>query len=810
MQILLQDLRYSLRQLIRSLGFTLTAVISLALGIGATSAVFSVIYAALVNPFPYPSAGRIVRPILASKSSPEYMPVLTGPQIRQVRQNAAVEDVLAMDYQSLTLSSKGLQQSLRAISLISTGFQDLGVPPALGRGILPSDSVDGQDPEPVVVLSYKSWEKYFSKRPDVLGQVVQLDHKNYAIVGVAGARFNWYSGDIYLPLKIDQSQVHEYAADLLLRRGVTREMAGASLQQDFEQFGRDMPNHFPEKFTVRFQGLNDWVVNSISGTLYLLFGAVSLLLAIGCGNVSILLLARGTSRQHELAVRSAIGAQRLRIARQLLTEALLLASIGAALGVLTSYLMLLFIKVLLPRWAFAPEVSIRINPAVLLFGVAVALATGVLFGMWPAWRFSRAQPGHAMQLNTRVVKGSVGGRRSYDLLVAGQIGLTLMLLAFAGFAMEGFVKLMHMPLGYDPHNILAVGLTLHDGTYTSWAGRGAYFEQLRAKIAAVPGVSMAAISTSATPPQNVWNGRFEILGKPPAEEQLALIELVSPEFFATLRIPMLQGRIWNAAENRQGAHVAVINRTMAKRYFPNGDAIGHSIKFPTIENRPPASFTVENAAQSWLQIIGIVEDNLNSGLRKPVRPAAFIPYTIWLVNFTEILARTEMPPLSLQHAVSDQVNSVSDAQPAEMDDMETWIPQFPEWGQEHLTAWIFGIFASLALVLAAVGLYSVVSYTVAQRTNEFGIRVALGAPRGHLLRLLLSSTAMSVAGGIVAGLALTVATHSFLGKWTEGNSRDPVVLLAGITLLVLVAGAACAIPAWQASRTDPIAALRAE
>jgi predicted permease len=810
MQTLLQDLRYSSRQLIRNPGFTLTAVVSLALGIGATTAVFSVIYAALLNPYPYPSANRIVRPVLASKSSPEYMAELTGPQIRQLREKTVVEDVLAMDFQALTLSTQGFQQPIHAIGLISTGFQDLGVAPALGRGILPSDSVDGHDPEPVVVLSYKTWEKYFSKRSDVLGKVVQLDHKSYAIIGVAGPRFNWYSGDVYLPLKIDQGQAHMYMADLLLRRGVTREMANAALQPDFEQFGRDMPNHFPEKFTVSVQGLNDWVVKSISGTLYLLFGAVALLLAIGCGNVSILLLARGTSRQHELAVRSAIGAQRLRIVRQLLTEALLLASIGAALGVLTSFLMLAGFKVLLPRWAFAPEVSIRINLPVLLFSVAVALATGVLFGLWPALRLSRAQPGHAMQLNTRVVKGSVGGRRAYDLLVAGQIGLTLLLLALAGFAMEGFVKLMHKPLGYDPHNILWVGLPLHDGTYTSWAGRGAYFEQLRARIAAIPGVSMAAISTSATPPQNVWNGRFEILGKPPAEEQLALIELVSPEFFATLRIPLMQGRIWDAAENRQGARVAVINRTMARLYFPNGDAIGHSIKFPTIENRPPASFTVENAAQSWLQIIGIVEDNVNSGLRKPVRPAAFIPYTIWLVNFTEVLARTEVPPLTLQRAVSDQVKSVSDAQPAEVDDMETWIPQEPEWGQEHLTAWIFGIFASLALVLAAVGLYSVVSYTVAQRTNEFGIRMALGAPRGHVLRLLFASTAVSVGGGIAAGLALTFAMHSILTKWAEGNSRNPLILLAGIALLILVAGAACAIPAWHASRVDPIAALRTE
>jgi hypothetical protein len=249
--------------------------------------------------------------------------------------------------------------------------------------------------------------------------------------------------------------------------------------------------------------------------------------------------------------------------RQLLTEALLLASIGAALGVATSYGILAGIKVLLPRYAFAPEVVIRINLPVLLFSVAVALATGVLFGLWPALQLSRTQAGQAMQSNARRVAGSIHGRRAHTVLVAGQIALTLLLLAAAGSAMKGFSQLLHEPLGYDPQNVVAVGLPLHENAHTSWAGRGAYFEQLRSRIAETPGVTSAAISTNATPPENNWNGRFEILGRPASEEQLALIELVSPEFFATLRIPLLQGRIWDATESRNGAHLAVINRTMA-------------------------------------------------------------------------------------------------------------------------------------------------------------------------------------------------------------------------------------------------------
>ena len=812
MRTVFSDLRYANRQLIKNPGFLLTTVVSLALGIGATTAVFSVIYAALLNPYPYPAADRIVRMTLTSKSSPDYWAELNGPQVRQLRELPIVQNLLAMDYHHFTLTGSAVQENINEVGLIASGFNDLGVPPVLGRGILPSDAHEGSDPAPVVVLSYKFWQKNFSGNPDVLGKVLELDHRSYTIVGVAAPRFTWYNADLWMPLKLTQSRDLMLIVDVRLKPGVSRAAANAALQPMFEQIAREMPNHFPEKFKVQVQGLNDWVIKSMGGTLYLLFGSVALLLAIGCGNVSILLLARGTGRQHELAVRSAVGAQRRRIVRQLLTEALLLASIGAALGVATSYGILAGIKVLLPPYAFAPEVVIRINFPVLLFSVAVALATGVLFGLWPALQLSRTQAAQAMQSNARRVAGSVHGRRAHTVLVAGQIALTLLLVAAAGSAMKGFTKLLHEPLGYDPHNVVAVGLPLQENTYTSWAGRGAYFEQLRARIAETPGVSSAAVSTDATPPENNWNGRFEILGRPASEEQLALIQLVSPEFFATLRIPLLQGRTWDATENRNGAHLAVINRSMAKLYFPNGDAIGHSIKFPTIENNPPVSYAASNAAQSWLQVIGIVEDNLNNGLRKPVRPAAFVPYTLWLVNFTQILVRTQVPIPTMLKPILAQVHAVNPAQQtfAGIEDLSTWIMATQEWQNEHLTAWIFGVFAALALVLAAIGLYSVVSYTVAQRTNEFGIRMALGAPRGHVLRLVYSSTLVNVGSGITAGIALSFGLNSVLARWAEGSTRDPIILLEGTVLLVLVSAVACVLPARQATTVDPMTALRRE
>jgi predicted permease len=812
MQTLLRDLRYSLRQLVKNPGFTLTAVISLALGIGATTAVFSVIYAALMNPYPYPAADRIVRLTVQSKAGSSDWVNLNGQQVEQLRQLPVVESLLAMDYHPMILTGHDLPENVNAIGLISNGFEDLGLPPVLGRGLLPSDAIDGQDPQAVTVLSYKFWQKQFFADPDVLGRKLQLDRKTYVIVGVAAPRFTWYSADVYLPLRLTKDLGPTCIVNLRLRPGVTHAAADAALQPVLDQFATDMPKHFPEHFKVQVEGLNEWVVRSISGTLYMLFGAVALLLAIGCGNVSILLLARGAARQHELAVRFAVGAHRRRIVRQLLTESLLLAAIGAALGVLTSYGILAGIQALLPRYAFAPEVVIRINFPVLLFSVGVALGTGVLFGLWPALQLSRTQVGQMMQSNVRRVAGSVRGRRTHNMLIAGQIALTLLLLAGAGSAMEGFVRLMHKPLSYDPHNVMSVGIPLHENSYTTWAARATYFEQLRAKVAEIPGVTMAAISSNATPPRNGWNSRFEILGQPSVEQQMGSINLVSPGYFSALRIRLLQGRIWNETENHNGARVAVINRTLAQRYFPNGDALGHSVKLPGFEDRPPAILSAPNIADSWLPIVGIVEDARNDGLRNPIKPAVFVPYTLSMSRGTQILVRSEVPPLTLLHAVRVQLTAVDPDQQTHsiVEDLETWISDQPEWQQEHLAAWIFGVFAWLALALAAAGLYSVVSYTVAQRTNEFGIRMALGAQPGHVLRIVFASTLGSVGSGILAGLALTLAMNTILAKWAEGNSRDPIILLGGTLLLSAISGIACAIPARRASEVDPMTALRCE
>jgi putative ABC transport system permease protein len=814
MRTLLQDFRYSLRQLIKAPGFTLTAVLSLALGIGATTAVFSVVYAVLMDPYPYAAPDRMVHMRLKDSAGQERGFGLNGAQWQVIRKSPAVEDAFISDDWSLTVTGHDLPEDVNGVYVTSNTFNYLGVPPALGRGLVPSDAIDGQDPQPVVVLSYKFWQRHFGSDPAVLGRTLQLVRKNYTIIGVAAPRFTWDDGDVYLPLKVTQDPVRAYYVGLRLKPGVTHKQADSALTPLIRQFAKESPANFPThwaQFTV--VGLNEDFVHRLGGTLYLLFTAVALLLAIGCGNVSILLLARGTARQHEFAVRAAIGATRRRIIRQLLTESLLLSLTGAGLGVLLAWRLLALIVSMLPQYSFPHEAAIQINIPVLVFSVAVALLTGILFGLWPALQFSRPEVSQVMQSSGRRIAGGVRGRLTNNVLIAAQIALTLVMLAGAGAAMEGFLRLLHTPLGYDPHNVMSVGIPVHEGTYKTWAERSAYFELLRNKVATVPGVTMAAISTNATPPSNGYNIGVQILGQAPRDNQEIRLNFVNQGYFPILRIALAQGRLWSETENHNAARVAIINQTMARLYFPGGDVLGHSLKIPEMAaNAGPPFNLAAPGAGDWLQIIGVIADKRDDGLEKPILPEAFVPYTLYMRMGTQILVRSDVPPLSLLHAVSAQVNAVDPDQQVNSGvlDLDHWITTQQEWQQEHLVAWLFGAFAVLALLLAAVGLYSVVSYTVEQRTNEFGIRMALGAQPAHVLHIVFRSMLPSVGGGMLAGVLLVLVLNKLLAQWATGSSRDPLVLLAVVLLLLMASAIACALPARRASEVDPMTALRCE
>jgi putative ABC transport system permease protein len=810
MHSILQDLRYALRQLRKSPGFTFTAILSLALGIGATTAVFSVIYAILVNPYPYANPDRMVHMRLIDSDGHERGFGTTPAQWQQIRKSPVVEDAFIANEWNLTVTGHDFPEDVSADLVSSNAFNFLGVPAALGRGLQPSDALDGQDPQPVVVLSYKFWQRHFLADPSVIGKTMQMVRKTYTIVGVASPRFTWDDADVYTPQKITADPLLGFYCGVRLKPGVTHDQANAALQPLLEQFAKETPKHFPkETFRVHVIGLNDDFLKQLGPSLALLFAAVALLLAIGCGNVSILLLARGTSRQQEFAVRSAIGAGRRRLIAQLLTESLLLSVTGAALGVGLAYVSLAKIVALLPPYAFPHEAAIHINLPVLVFSVAIALLTGVIFGLWPALQLSRPDVSQSLQSGTRKVAGSVRGRRTLALLIGGQITLTLLMLSGAGAALQGFLRLANVSLGYDPHNIMSVGIPVHENTYGTWADRANHFEQLRAAVAAVPGVRIAAISTNATPPSNGSDTKFEILGKPATQDQSVRANFVSPGYFTVLGIALSQGSIWDESENHNAAPVIVINQSLARLYFPNGDALGHSIKIP-FPSEPPFNL-VSTTSSGWLRIVGVIVDKRDDGLRNPIKPEAFVPYTLWLRMGTQILVKSSVPPLTLMTAIRKQIAAVDSDQQAEGDpqDLEHWIMNQPEYASIQFISWLFGIFAALALVLAAVGLYSVVSYSVAQRTNEFGIRLALGAQREHVLQIVFRSVLGSVGVGVALGLVLTLVLNRILVKMAvEGSWGDATVVLSATAVLCAVALLACAIPARRASRIDPMVALR--
>jgi predicted permease len=814
MQAVFQDIRYGFRQLVRLPGFTLTAVLSLALGIGATTAVFSVVYGFLIDPYPYMGADRMVHLRIDTGKAQLNGVGLTAGQWQQIRKSPVVDDAFLADEWNLTVTGADLPEDVNADFFSSNTFQYFGVPPALGRGLQPSDAIDGEDPQPVVVLGYKFWQRHFNSDKSVLGKTIQMVRKNYTIVGVAAQRFTWDDADVYLPKKITQDPVPAFYVGVRLKPGISQAAAESALDPLIKQFAQETPKHFPTvPFHLKLRGFNDDFLERLGGIPYLLFGAVSMLLLIGCGNVSILLLARAITRNHEFAVRAAIGASRGRIIRQLLTESLLISLTGAALGLFIAYRCLDLIVANLPQNSIPHEAAIHINLPVLLFSMAVAVATGILFGLWPALQVSKPNVSQIMQAATRKVAGSVSGRRFHGSLIAGQLALTLLMLTTAGAAIKAFLSMLHMNLGYDPHNIMSVGIPVHEGTYKTWAERASYFERLRASVAEVPGVTMAAISTNATPPSNGRGTHFEILGRPSGTEQPARVNFVSPEYFPALRIPMAQGRIWDETENHHGAPVVVVNQTLAKRYFPDGDAIGHSIKFPDLRDEPPFTLTAAGADGNLL-IVGIIQDKLDDGLANPILPEAFVPYTMGLRMGTQILVRSEGTPLSLLHAVSAKVNSIDHDQQTNSgtEDLEHWIQNEPEWARGRLLTWLFGAFAVLALVMSAVGLYSVVSYSVVQRTNEFGIRMALGAQRTHVLGIVFRSTVVSVGGGIATGMVLTLALSKLMAHWSAAgtNSAEPLVLIGATLVLALVAALACTVPARRAAGVDPMKAIRYE
>jgi putative ABC transport system permease protein len=809
MQILLQDLRFAIRQIFRNPGFSLTSILSLTLGIGATIAVYSILYDAVLHPWPYAGIDRIVDVWITDSAGRNGSWGLTGPQIRQLRQAHAVEDIAAFSFASKTVTGSDVPDDVTAIEMTGNAFQFLGLTPLLGRYFVPAASPDDQDPQPVAVLSYKFWQRHYRGDPAVVGKTIQLSHKAYSILGVMPTRFTWMDGDVYTPMKLESDQMHRYASKIKLKPGVSFSAATEEFRPLYQEFDRQATNLFPKQYKISVRGLAETYTSDLKKTMYLLFGAVALLLAIGCGNVSILLLARGTARQHEFAVRSAVGASGFRIVRQLLTESLLLSLAGAGMGIFVAYRAIAFIIPRLPDHSYPYEADFHINLPVVYFSVGLAVLSGIIFGLFPALQSARPEISQVMQASMRRLTGSVSGRRLHMGLIAGQIALTLLLMTAAGAAIQSFLHMLHVPLGYDPQNVMSIVIPLNDNTHTTWADRSRFFTQLREKVAGTRGVLSAGISANATPPDSGWVLPVEILGKPASQAQEAHLEFVSPEYFSALQIPLEKGRFWEQSEIARGAGLVLVNQAFVRRYMAGGDALGHSVRVPQFSSLPPMMLTATGAS-GWLPVIGVVADSLDDGLEKPAAPAVYAPYTLMTWPATQILVRTRDKPLALLHSIRQQIASVDPDQQilSDVRDLNGWIQREPEFARGRLISILFGAFAVLALTLAAVGLFSVVSYTVVQRTSELGVRIALGAQRRDVLRLVALSAGTSVGLGILAGLALSFGLNHMISRWIEGGTRDPFLVLLASAVLIGVAALACLIPARRAIAIDPMRALR--
>jgi predicted permease len=817
------DTRYALRSLSKSRGYTVVAVFSLALGIGATTAMFSLIYAALLHPFPYANADRIMNPGIVTLEGPSQFWFATlMPQFEALRKAKSIEGLLGFRNANAELTGGDLPEDVDMMYLSENADTFLGVPALLGRGIQASDAKSGG--QHVAVLNYRFWQRHFQGDKTVIGRTLQIEGDNYTIVGVMPVSFAFNdtmgASDVYVPGSLQRDTasppIHAmYIPWIKVKANMSLATADAELDAIVHHFAEETPDHFTKKFRVQLQPIIAPYQERTGHTLALLLAGVLLLLAIGCANCSILLLARGEARQHELAVRSAVGASRWRIIRQLLVEAMVISFSGAVLGLAASYWLAKLPMQLSPN-SFPPESTIRVNVPILMFSIGLALLCGIAFGLLPAFRLSRQSLAHNMQGNLhRIVSGT--GKHRYNLLIAGQITLTLLLLATAGAAIGAFIGLRKASLGYDPRNVMQAGIMLHWRNPTDWRevqpreGRVAYLEQIRQKIAALPGITSVAVATQSTPPYSGVDFAFEVAGKTGNTGQEARVHFVGPEFFSTLRMQLLRGRIWTSEENKRGDFVAMVNESFARRYWTHQDPLAQRLRVPAL--KVPGPVTISSmASDGWRQVVGVIADARNDGVDKPALPAVYVPYTTYMLPFAQFEIRAAGEPLAYLHAVRSAVQSVAPEQQVSKGvyDLEEAIRTDAQWSRQRLFSVLFGFFSTLALLLAAAGLFSVVSYTVARRRAEFGVRLALGASRGHILWEAATVALRSVLIGIAAGLAIDLLIERVLARWMNHSDGSFHSLLLATFLLLACSLVACLLPARRAASIHPVEALRYE
>ena len=810
------DVRYGLRGLWRNKGFALTAILSLAIGIGATTAMFSVVYAVLLDVYPYADAERTVNPIVHDPGEPDDWNwfLLNPSQYAAYKASPAFEDAFAMSTINIMSDDEGIAQPLRIVLMSGNAWSFNGVPALLGRTLQPSDGDIGAKQGDAAVLSYKYWKRHYGGDRQVVGKEVKAGMRVFRIVGVMPERFTVGSPDMYMPASNFTVDNPHYIAFAKLKKGVTAAQASAMVDPMLHQFAKEEPTWFPKNFHARLQLLLEGFTarSKLLKNFPLLYMAVGSLLLIGCANCSLLLLARGTTRVHEFSLRAAVGAGRARMVRQLLVECVTISVMGSVLGTGLAYV-LARLPLVLAADLFPTEAVIRVNGWVLLVAVGTAVLAGVGFGLLPALKFSRPEIGGMLNASGR--RTMAGGSGPLRLLVGAQIALTLVLLTVSAAAIGGFVRLTQLPLGYDPKNAMSVAAIAMKDVANTWAERVALQDAMQNALRRVPGVVSASVADSYLPA----GGSMAVVHFEGEDRtKVSHYSDGGADMLKTLRIPLLRGRMFSEAEWRQGLPVAIVNETLARELSAGREVLDRVIVVPLVDasiNKPGPGMpsTLSPATQGGkVQVIGVAADVMNDGMEKPVAPDMYVPSTLVMWPYVPFVVRTVGDPHQMERAVAQALHGVGAKVAVQVmpNTLEEAVEHEAVWRTQRLVAVLLGLFAVGALVLSLVGLYSVAAYGVAQRRAEFGIRMALGAPREGILRLVVAQNAWVIAGGALVGLLLAVVVRARFAAWSEGSSRSPAMLVAAAAVLLVTALSASLVPAWRASRVDPAEALRAE
>jgi putative ABC transport system permease protein len=800
---MLNDLRYALRQLIKAPSFTAVAILTLALGIGACSAIFSVVNVVLLRPLDYPEPGRIVA--IRETQLPQFPEFSVSPPnyLDWEKQTKSYEYLAAYGGANVNLTGEGEPQRLVGVKATAHYFDAYGVKPVLGRMLLPEEDAQGKNH--VVVLSYPFWQRVFGGGRDVVGRAIQLNGEPYTVIGVAPVGFGLTSQvDVWMPMAFKPDETandarggHYINVVGRLKPGVTVAQARAELEVIASQLAKQYPDS-NKGWGIFMMPLQDYSVRDVKPVLYTLLGAVGCVLLIACANLANLLLARATARHREISIRAALGASRARLVRQLLTESVVLSLCGGAAGLLLARWGLDALLALAPT--SLPRITeIHLDSGVLLFSLALSIVTGLVFGIAPAWLAARADVNEALKQGTRgSTEGGARGRLRSALVVI-EVTFALMLLGGAGLLARSFMQLAHVDPGFIPENATLLRLSLPQTKYALPEQQAAFADALLERVKALPDVQSAGL-THSMPLVSDYVLGFNIEGRPaiaPSDLPNTNYYAVTPDYFRAMGIRLIRGRVFTRQDDPKAPRVAIINETMARQHFPNEDPIGKRIN-------------ITNGPDTWREIVGIVGDIKQYGVDKATSAQSYEPFAQVPFSSLNVVIRTSGPPAALLGAIRPTVYAVDKDQPiGAIRPLEEIVAD--SIARQRFAMTLLTVFSLVALVIAAVGIYGVMAYNVVQRTGEFGIRMALGAQQRDVLRLVLAQGGKLVGLGLIIGLAATLAASRAMGSMLFNTSAQDPLTLGTITLLLgAVALVACLLPASRATKVNPIDALRAE